>query len=280
MSGKTAVLFLAHKWDLFTRLKYQRLFDEIGDEAPLVLLIQSSDDVLRALSVHPTANHSVAVFDPQVLPQVLGYPYLNGDSLLPGSNHFPVLAWFRDRPDIESCLVIEYDVEFSGNWSGLLLELIAAEPDFAALHFRKLRDDPKWRWWSSLLPAPGELGWIFARRRLRRSFNPIYFISRKAIELIDAAHARGWRGHHEGLFATVLGRSGCRLVDLAKLGGFCPGSEQDLRSGLPVAELSTMRWRPEVESTEFLERSTGRTLFHPVKRGWLFDGKQVVCLDE
>lgn len=280
MTGKPAVVFLAHKWDLFARLKYQRLLDEIGDEARLVLLIQSSDEVRRALSQHPTANGAEALFEPSGLPQCLGYPLLAETAVVPGSTHFPVLAWLREQPTVEACLVIEYDVEFSGNWRELLLELIACGPDFAALHFRSRREDPSWRWWTSLLPAPGEFTGFFARRRLRRSFNPVYWLSRRAIELVDAAHLRGWRGHYEVLLATLLHHSGCRLADLAELGGFCSGREQDLRSGRPVAELSTMRWRPEVASSEFLERSTGRTLFHPVKRGWLFDGKQVVCLDE
>ncbi len=280
MSGKTTVLFLTHKWDLFARLKYQRLLDEIGDSANLALLIQASDETLGELALHPTANRCEAIFDPQMLPQTLGYPHLSGTSIVPGSTHFPVIAWFREQVESETCLVIEYDVEFSGNWRDLVLELSGARLDFAAMHFRSYHDDPEWHWWRSLAPAAGDLASFPGLRAMRRSFNPVYWISRKALDLADEAHRRGWRGHYECLLATIFDRGECRLADLAELGRFCQGREQDLRFRPSESQLSTMRWQPQVTRAEFLRRSTGRTLFHPVKEGWIFDGRKIVSVDK
>lgn len=279
MRGKTTVLFLTHKWDLFTRLKYQRLLEEVGDAADVNLLIQASDEVLRELAAHPTANRSEAIFDPRILPKTLGYPFLSGAAIVPGSTHFPVIAWFREHVASQACLVIEYDVEFSGNWRDFVLELGEARLDFGAMHFRSYRDDPDWYWWRSLAPAAGDVTPGFGLRDLRRSFNPVYWISREAMALVDAAHSRGWRGHYECLMATLLERTDCRLADLAQLGGFCHGREQDLRSRPSASQLATVRWEPQVTQAEFLRRSTGRTLFHPVKEDWIFDGGKIVSVD-
>jgi hypothetical protein len=273
--SEIAVLLLTHRWDRFVQLKFERLRAEIGDLADVALLLQRSDG-LEALGQTP--DRSAWIFDPAQLPRQLGFPFMNGRSVVPGSTHFPVMAFARQAPRYAHYLVIEFDVEFSGNWRDLAAAVAVAAPDFASLHFRTHDEIPAWYWWPYCRPAEADQDWAGDRRNLIKSFNPIYCLSRRALDLLEAAHRSGWSGHYELLLATILSRRGCRIFDLAEL-GFCAGREQNARPDLPDGELSTVRWRPDVTSEEFDRRSTGQTLFHPVKGGWLYDGSRIVTLD-
>lgn len=276
MTERTAVLFLTHTWTRVVRARLERLRREIGDAADVFPLLQSSEETRRKLAAKPDARRSAFLFDPAVLPRFLGFPYFRGTSIVPGSAHYPLLAFARTRPEFARYFVIEHDVDFSGDWGELIGTVAAAAPDFAASHFGTFETDPAWPWWSSLKPPPGHPAWQRDRSDLRRTFNPVYCISPRAIAVLEDAHRTGWRGHFEVLIATLLAHNGCRIADLAELGGFYVGTAQDGPRGTPVEKLSTMRWRPAITPAEFRARSRGRTLFHPVKGSWFFDGTRLM----
>jgi hypothetical protein len=278
MKPRAAVLFMTHVWDRLMRLKFERLRSEIGDLAQVYVLIQKSDQIEHLRGENHDIVRSAIMFDVDALPAQLGYPYQFLNSLVPGSAHFPLLAFFKAAKACDHCFLIEHDVEFSGNWRDLIAETLDARPDFASLHFFSFEDRPDWEWWATTEPGEADRAWASDQRNLRRSFNPVYCLSRRAADLIDAAHRAGWRAHNEILLATICSHHGCKIVDLQELGGFCVGYEQNHRPGMDVADVATVRWRPWVSIKEFFERSTGRTLFHPVKGQWFFDGSRVVSL--
>lgn len=275
MTDRTAVLLLSHTWTRLVRAKLERLRREIGEAAEVIALLQSSEETRRKYIAKPVPGRGTVLFEPAALPGFLGFPFFQGSSIVPGSAHYPLLAFARTRPDIARFFVIEQDVEFSGNWGDFVATVTAASPDFASSHLRGFDEDPTWLWWRSLRPPPGHSRAQRDRSELRRTFNPVYCISRRAIDTLEQAHTEGWRGHFEVLMATILTHRGCRVADLAQLGGFYVGKEQFLPAGTR-GDLSTMRWRPSVNPQEFLARSTGHTLFHPVKDSWYYDGAQLM----
>lgn len=275
MAERTAVLFLTHRWNGLMFLKFERLRLEVGDRADVFLALQESGEALAALERFPVAEERCMPFDANGLAAELGYRLFAEDRLVPGSTHYPVLAFARRMPAYDRFVLIEFDVDFTGAW-GELLDALAASPcDFVPLHLRSHASDPGFYFWPTMEPAAADREWAADPANLWRSFNPIYMITREALGPVEAAHRRGWHAHYEILLATILMREGRAI---GSLGEFCIGDEQDPLPGVPVEQLATVRWRPEVTREEIRERSTGRTLFHPVKGPWCFDGSRIVTV--
>jgi len=274
----TAVLFLTHQWDETKRRRLSRLQAEIGGQADVYLLAQKSAAIKDALGKYaPPTDHTV-LFDAPKLPRQLGYPFAFSNALCPGSAHFTLLALSQKRK-YSHYFLVEHDVEFSGDWGNLLQTIVAAGPDFATFHVNDYEQRPDWPWWF-FRPGRADRDWAGEKTNLRRSFNPLSCLSHQATEIIHEAHRDGWQGHYEMLLATVLTRRGCKVMDMADMGRFCVGREQDMRPHMPNETLSTMRWRPEITKQEFLARSTESTVFHPVKAPWYFDGSRIVTIGE
>lgn len=275
MTARTAVLFLTHLWTPAVRARFERLRREIGDAGAVFLLAQKSPAMQQVAHDFAENPSALVAFDPAILSKHLRIPYLRGKSLVPGSTHFPLLAFFRHRAEYDFYVVIEHDMELSGNWRELVGDVTGAAPDFASSHIAAREDDPDWPWWTVVHPADADREWARDARNLRKSFNPLYALSRHGLEVLDAAHRDGWHGHYEVVLATLLTQRGCKVVDLADLGLYVAGG-QDARGGAPPEQLSTVRWRPEVTPEEFERRTNGRTLFHPVKGSWAYDGSRIV----
>lgn len=275
MSGKVAVLFLSHVWNRVAWSRFERLRREIGERAEVFLALDKSGGVGPALRRLRVPHGSLLLFDANSLEERLGYACFKPGKIVPGSGHYPALAFVRLRSDVERVVMVEYDVEFAGHWGDFLDAVLASGPDFASLHFRTYADRPEFHFWPSVEPSDADREWASDTANLRRSFNPVYVVSREALGLIDRAHKAGWHAHYEILLATILARENARLVDLAEL-GFCLGTVQDPLPDVSDDERATVRWRPPVGTDEFERRSTGATLFHPVKDPWFYDGARIV----
>jgi hypothetical protein len=270
----TAVLFMTHRWDPIYHLKFRRLQREIGDRADVFALVDRSPKVMRDLRRWPPGQ-SVVLFETAQLAAQLGYPLFGGDSLADGSTHFPVLLFALRQPRYQRFLVMEYDVDYSGNWGDLLDDASAGGTEYAAFHFLSQAADPGWFHWPTVEPAESDRAWASNPGNLIHSFNPLYFITRRALELVHNATRKGWHAHFEALLPTVLTHAGCRIVNLAAYDRFCVGWLQHASDDTPVEALSTFRFHPEVTPREFVARSTGRTMFHPIKQPWCYDGARI-----
>lgn len=275
-SARTAVLFLTHFWVPFLHAKFVRLRREIGDRADVFVLIQESEEARQALALWPPPGRASLGFPAEQLQEALGYPFFEGDSIVPGSAHFPVMAFAGLRHAYHRFLVVERDVDYSGNWGELLDEIQQSGADFASSHLRSHAQDPEWFFWPTMQPSADDREWASDPANLKCTFNPLYFITRRGLALVHAAHRRGWKAHFECLIPTILAHHGCRIIDLAHEEHFGVGKQQPWQDEAMAVELSTMRWRPHVTAREFLDRSTGRTLFHPIKGRWFYDGSQIV----
>lgn len=132
------------------------------------------------------------------------------DQLLPGNNHFPLLKYFLENPDYDYYWIVEDDVYFCGNWNEFFNEFTDNVSDFISTYIKKYDEEPNWPWWNSLRKDKMTM----TRENMLHSFNPVYRISRKALEYIHEKLLDGWCGHHEVLFPTLLAKAGYTIFDL------------------------------------------------------------------
>lgn len=222
-----------------------KICEGVKARGDVFLLYHSRDgtvpEVPEGVSIVPFTNHVLSNS---------GYTPIR-NTLIPGSNHFPVLQFFTGHPGYDHYWCIEDDVVFNGSWEFFFNRVSeAGEYDFVSSHIRRYADVPRWYWWNTLtlpdVPVKREL--------MVCSFNPIYRISARALAYIDQRLRNGCTGHHEVLLPTLLSLEGFSLADLAT-------DENNFTPCLKLCTLGTMRWQPVFFSVGRNKNS----LYHPVK---------------
>lgn len=270
MKKSTAILFLAHFWSPALALRFDRLRKESAAYADTFIVLQRlvNDQLHEEIDA---GRDIVRVFDKDKLKNKLNYPYFDEGSIGQQYTHFPVIDFALDT-SYDDYWVVEYDVEFTGNWGDLVSACGQVSADLIAAHFFSPSERPHWQWWQSLQAPDGAVPDAQAAAHPVKAFFPLYRISRAALALLDAAHKAGWRGHYEVLVPTLLAHHQLKSLDFLEIGRFYRGTEQDANQ----QPLSTLRYRPEVLMADFLEDFSPNTIYHPVKQGWTFDGNTVV----
>ncbi len=240
---RSAVGFFTYLFDPEIISRYGKLKEELADRAQTTIVAEAGTPVPEALLAE------TVFFDFQQLAS--DAPRVLGSRVVPGNSHLTMLAFFRSRPEFDYYWYIEYDVVFTGAWCTLLDAWSDDTSDLLAPHLRTYSQEPDWPWWRSLrVPAAA------AENGLVRAFMPIYRISRRALESIEAAVRDGCSGHFEALIPTVLQAELLQISDLGE-GRFYTSStspDGELRQG-------TMRYRP-FHARPLLGRNL---LYHPVK---------------
>ena len=264
MSMKTkngsAILILTNRCQR-SILKFLDSFKGCGIEnSDIFILFHQSNNKSENLSLFD--GQPVQFFNDSILTE-MGFRAL-GDSLLPGNNHFPVLK-FSQEFSYDYYWCIEDDVRFNGLWSAFFSHFShsADSSDFISSYIRDYDEHPYWHWWNYF----GKEDVTLSTSLLVRSFNPIYRISKKAIDYLYEQLLSGWYGHHEVLMPTLLklgdfiisdfGGSGKYVADRNKNKLYSTGSEYP--HGF-IYE-GSMRYRPVINRAEM----TKAFLYHPVK---------------
>jgi hypothetical protein len=113
--------------------------------------------------------------------------------------------------------LIEYDVRFSGNWKYFFRHFSKTKEDFLTSHIRRYQQEPEWlHWTADHFDKKTEL------IKALRSFNPIFRISRPALDYIYKMYLDGWTGHYEALFPTLLFHGNFSIRDFGGTGEFVP----------------------------------------------------------
>jgi hypothetical protein len=173
-------------------------------------------------------------------------------TLIPGSNHFSLLHYFKAHKQFSYYWYIENDVHFTGNWSNFFDAFHNLHADLVSAHIELYTDNPSWPWWNSLHHP---LKNISLEQRVS-SFNPVYRLSADALERIHNALLDGWMGHHEVLLPTLLYHNNFSLMDFGGNGHFVPpGFSNEFYTR------QTFRWRPVFRMAGSLQNK----LYHPVK---------------
>lgn len=184
-------------------------------------------------------------------------------SIIPGSNHFPVLKFYLKHPGADYYWFVEDDVRFNGQWADFFHFFEAYDHDFISCHLRYYKEEPGWFWWKTLHHPDRN---IPLNDRIR-SFNPIYRISGRALSFIHQALTDFWIGHHEVLLPTLLHQHGYSIMDFGGEGNFVLSSQENrfYTSGIPDHDGNlvngTMRYRPVWTS---IGQEINK-LYHPIK---------------
>jgi hypothetical protein len=257
ISRKNVFLFLTDKWSEIVWSNFHHLWAGTKAFGEAYVLFHQKSDILP----EPLADLPVFVFTYESLVK-MNYLPISG-TLIPGSNHFPVLEFFLSNPVYDYYWFVEDDVWFNGDWNDFFGFFHFIDHDFVSSHLRCYSQEPRWPWWGTLrhpkvnIPPDNRI----------RSFNPAYRISRAALAFINRSLSDYWIGHHEVLLPTLLHHGGFSISDFGGCGEFViKGNENRFyTSGGPDATGrladGTMRYRPLWEK-EGMEKNK---LYHPVK---------------
>lgn len=243
---KQAVLYLTNKSNEWTLSAFHALEQSLQGMADVYFAYHQQGDVLP-VSLQNIEN--LFVFTSDVLNE-LGYTPIEKGKLVPGSNHFPLLKFFKENQCYDYYWLVEDDVRFSGDWKDFFDSFASSTSDFLSSVIETKAENPTWYWWTSLKTGNE----VIAEEKLLKSFNPIYRLSSQALVCIDAHLRIGWMGHYEVLLPTLLYNKGFLLEDFGGEGAFvCPENKAKFYND------TSMRIAP------VLPDDRKSYLFHPVK---------------
>lgn len=243
---KQAVLYLTTKSNEWTLSSFHALEQSLQGMADVYFAYHQQGDVLP-VSLQNIEN--LFVFTSDVLKE-LGYTPIERGKLVPGSNHFPLLKFYKENQGYDYYWLVEDDVRFSGEWKDFFGSFASCTSDFLSSVIETKAENPTWYWWTSLKTGNE----VIAEEKLLKSFNPIYRLSSQALVCIDAHLRIGWMGHYEVLLPTLLYNKGFLLEDFGGEGAFvCPENKAKFYND------TSMRIAP------VLPDDRKSYLFHPVK---------------
>lgn len=243
---KQAVLYLTNKSNEWTLSAFHALEQSLQGMADVYFAYHQQGDVLP-VSLQNIEN--LFVFTSDVLNE-LGYTPIEKGKLVPGSNHFPLLKFFKENQCYDYYWLVEDDVRFSGDWKDFFDSFASSTSDFLSSVIETKAENPTWYWWTSLKVGNE----VIAEEKLLKSFNPIYRLSSQALVCIDAHLRIGWMGHYEVLLPTLLYNKGFLLEDFGGEGTFVR-----LENNAKFYDDTSMRIAP------VLPDDRKNYLFHPVK---------------
>lgn len=252
---RNVILFATHMDNAYVRQQIKKLKAEVRN-ADFYVLYQA--DVCKVQTIDDIQSYPFTIDSLNAL----NYNPI-AETIVPGSCHFSVLQFFRDHAEYDYYWNIEYDVCFNGNWGQLFAAYEGIEDDFIASHIQHYDENPGWDHWDMM-----ELNnMVIDRCDYIKSFNPIYRISNRALQFLDAFLLQHHSGHNELLIPTILHKEGYSMSDLGGNGSF---SNLERNFYTPCAPNdnwytgSSMRYRP-LYGIEDMTRSN--MLYHPIKGG-------------
>lgn len=243
---KQAVLYLTNKSNEGTLSAFHALEQSLQGKADVYFAYHQQGDVLP-VSLQNIEN--LFVFTSDVLNE-LGYTPIEKGKLVPGSNHFPLLKFYKENQGYDYYWLVEDDVRFSSEWKDFFGSFASCTSDFLSSVIETKAENPTWYWWTSLKTGNE----VIAEEKLLKSFNPIYRLSRQALACIDAYLRIGWMGHYEVLLPTLLYNKGFLLEDFGGEGTFVRPE-----NNAKFYDDTSMRIAP------VLPDDRKNYLFHPVK---------------
>lgn len=209
---KQAVLYLTTKSNEWTLSAFYALEQSLQGMADVYFAYHQQGDVLP-VSLQNVEN--LFVFTSDVLKE-LGYTPIERGKLVPGSNHFPLLKFYKENQGYDYYWLVEDDVRFSGEWKDFFGSFASCTSDFLSSVIETKAENPTWCWWTCLKTGNE----VIAEEKLLKSFNPIFRLSSQALACIDAHLRIGWMGHYEVLLPTLLYNKGFLLEDFGGEGTF------------------------------------------------------------
>lgn len=262
---KRVVLMLTHVWNEVAISRFNHLIATADSEFDCRILLDTSKAETRENCKSQLGEDDfrkyVFEFQAHGLAKTLGYALYNPGDIVPGSAHYPTLAYGKTNR-YDEYWVVEYDVLIKMGWSKFSNLFAHSNADLLCTHLAERRHSSYWVWWDQS-KFPIRYFWKMFRNKqsLRKGFFPIYRISRAGLEAVDSLHRKGMRAHQELALPTAVWLQGLSVQDMnAVAPTYSPGSLAEGEGDMP---LSCFRWRPVLDASEI--DATNQIIFHPSK---------------
>jgi hypothetical protein len=254
VSPSQAIVMIAHRMTPRIRRHFARLRDEVGELMPAYLCMQAekadawqadfcvtTEDVERLLPARAEQAR-----------QVRGRINSGFTDLI----KVPAMA-HADLASFAYVWLMEYDVDYTGNWLSLFTMLGASDSDLIATYVLRPDQTPDWLHWQTLglpqdCPPSSRLSAYLPLARISRPLCDAY---------LEEMRRPGWGGHIEALLPTVARHRGLSVIEVNDLATTSP-------LGLPV-DRETYDYWPLRSQFYFGELpgafKTPNRLYHPVK---------------
>jgi hypothetical protein len=177
-----------------------------------------------------------------------------------------MIAAMRRLSDFDRVWLMEYDVDFSGDWGDFFAALEGSEADLLGTTLYPRARMPGWNHWN-WFSGPDDL----APEHEARGFFPIVRLSRTFADTYAEQVGAGWFGHYEALYTSIALRCGLRVEDIGGEGPMTPEARRGRfysNGDDPGIMAGSFRYRPPVADAYFPNdagRSPANFLWHPVK---------------
>lgn len=250
---KTAIIFLTHKCNEEIVRQIRKLQDEANLFGDIFVCYQSDKCVLDK-----SINVNTFPFSLEELNE-LNYNSW-GHTLMNGNSHLILLYFFKKKNDYDFYWMIEYDVRFNGHWATFFSYFADKLTDFVSAHIGTYADEPKWTHWYDMKSSDIPLN----NKTLRKSFDPIFRVSKKAVLALQKRCELGDTGHFEVLMPTVFKYNNLGILDFGGEGRYSVKDMfyKEYLSGDYAEKTFTHRFRPTYMENEMI---IPNMIYHPIK---------------
>ena len=254
---KNVVLIASHFVSDMVKERYNKMRTELPEEKYDVILLLNMEQNPEWL------DFPIVLYDIDQLNGLNYNPIF--ETVLPGSCHFPLMAFYKEYPEYCNYWFIEYDVVFTGNWHTLIQDCdeTLLDYDFLSCHVERYDEGKNinWPWWH----RNNNVGYNL--KDCIKGFNPICRYSNAALAYLDHYQKMGYSAHSEVLITTCLYHGGFKIGDFGGRGEFVPEGYEN-RYYIPnMSGINdgTMRYRPLYTLKEIEGTGLRNKLFHPLK---------------
>lgn len=253
---KNVILFITHKWDSVVEEHYEKLKNDIKNRKDFDLFICYNNNNNEQIN-----KGNVYYFNKKSVENdgfIMHY-YWPGTTDFYGNNYeYSFMSFFKHYPDYNYYWIIEYDVIFNGNWNILFDAYEKDDTDFIASNLNKYEIYKDF--WGKCGPMNFFDKYLikYGNNRIK-TFNPIFRISKKGLEVIQSIYNKREYGFFEEFLPTVIYNNSLKVSDFNKK-GFVKGGGITKELDNTAA---TMRFMPEWNKNEIIENNI---LYHPVKK--------------
>ena len=165
--------------------------------------------------------------------------------------------------------VIEYDVDFSGDWGEFFRQFEADRTDVLTTSLVRRANSLEWVHWDAARPPPE-----VPQSQHLRSFNPIMRLSQRFLRAyVRETAERDWPGHTEYTIPTIAAWLGYTIADIGGKGEFCPESRRGRNYANSPADPYSLGpgtfvflpARPAYFNDDSADFPEPNMLYHPVK---------------